>query len=73
MIMNTRNSGDPNWYTTTDRVTEIDVGVDGVIGLEYKFPKVPIAVFADFTLAMELYPDPFIPWGQFGIGARYNF
>ena len=61
------------WNTETDHVTEVDLGVDGAIGLEYKFPKAPFAVFADFTLAMELVPNPFIPWGQFGIGARYDF
>lgn len=67
-------SGDPNWYyVNRERVSDLDLGVDGVVGLEYKFSKVPIAAFLDFTLSMEIFNDPFIFWGQGGIGARYNF
>ena len=61
------------WHTQTERVTDFDIGADGVIGLEYKFSNAPFAVFLDFTLDMELYDDPFIFWGQPGIGLRYNF
>ncbi|MCB0429471.1 MAG: hypothetical protein H6585_05080 [Flavobacteriales bacterium] len=50
-----------------------EAGVDWVIGLEYNFPDVPIGVFMDALLLMEVYDTPFFPWGQFGIGARYNF
>gem|GEM_PF-567780 len=66
-------AGDPDWYyVTKERVTDIGIGADGVIGLEYKFIA-PFAIFLDFTLDMEIYDDPFLFWGQGGIGARYNF
>lgn len=60
------------WYRTDDRVTDIDLGADGVIGLEYKF-SAPFAIFLDFTLSMEIFDNPFLFWGQGGIGVRYNF
>ena len=66
--------GDPNWhYGTSRRVTDIDLGVDGVIGLEYKFDKVPFSVFIDMTIFMEVVDNPFLPSVQGGIGGRYNF
>jgi len=61
------------WNYTTKNVTDVAIGVDGVLGMEYKLPKFPLALFADVTLAMEIIPDPFIPWLQFGVGARYDF
>lgn len=60
------------WYQSRDRVTNIDLGADGVIGLEYKFSQ-PFSIFIDATLFMEIFDDLFLPWGQGGIGARYNF
>lgn len=66
--------GDPNWYYVRgERFTDIDLGADGVIGLEYTFDQVPISVFLDVTLFMEIVDDPFIFWGQSGLGGRYNF
>lgn len=67
-------SGDPNWYYKTgERLTDIDIGLDGVIGLEYTFEDAPISVFLDATLFMEVVDDPFLFWLQAGVGARYNF
>jgi len=67
-------NGDPDWhYVVNDRVSDIDLGADGVIGLEYTFTEVPLSVFLDFTLFMEIVDDPFIFNGQGGIGVRYNF
>lgn len=67
-------SGDPNWYYETgERVTDFDIGVDGVIGLEYTFEDAPVSVFLDATLFMEVVDDPFLFWMQAGVGARYNF
>lgn len=66
--------GDPNWYYERGgRVSDIDLGVDGVIGLEYTFEEVPVSVFLDVTLFMEILDDPFLFYFQGGLGARYNF
>lgn len=66
--------GDPNWYYETGpAVTDVDLGCDGVIGLEYTFSEVPISVFTDVTLFVELIDDPFQFHTQAGLGGRYNF
>ena len=66
--------GSPEWYYAEgDRVTDIDIGADGVIGLEYTFNKIPLSLFVDATLFMEIVDQPFRFWFQGGIGARYNF
>lgn len=54
-------------------VNEIDLGIDGVIGLEYNFDDMPLSIAADATLFMEIFNDPFFPWGQAGLAIRYNF
>lgn len=56
-----------------EQVTDIDLGIDGVLGLEYTFSKAPISVFLDVTLFMEVIDNPFLFWGQGGLGARYRF
>ncbi len=69
-----RLPGSPVWYyANSGRVTDIDLGVNGTIGLEYTFNNAPIAVFLDSTLFMEIIGDPFALWFHFGLGARYNF
>jgi len=62
-----------DWVYKTERVTDFDIGADGVIGLEYTFSGAPISVFLDMTLFMEIVDDPFRFWFQGGIGGRYNF
>lgn len=66
--------GNPDWYYVTgNRITDLDLGADGVIGLEYTFKELPVSVFADATLFMEVADNPFLFWFQGGAGARYNF
>ncbi len=66
--------GDPDWYYARgERVSDIDLGIDGVLGLEYRFKTAPFSVFADITLFMEVLDDPFFFWTQGGLGVRYNF
>lgn len=62
-----------SWYYDSDKVTDVDFGVDGVIGLEYNIPGAPLSVFGDVNLLLELADDPFTFFGQGGIGIRYNF
>lgn len=67
-------SGDPNWYyVDRERVSDIDLGIDGVIGFEYTFKQVPLSVFLDMNLFMELVNEPFWFDVQGGTGLRYNF
>ncbi|TAL61731.1 MAG: hypothetical protein EPN85_04145 [Bacteroidetes bacterium] len=64
----------PTWYTSTgDMVTDVDLGGNAVIGMEYTPTILPISLFFDMTLFMEAVDDPFIFWLQGGIGLRYNF
>jgi hypothetical protein len=55
------------------RVTFVDFGLDGVFGLEYTFDDLPIAVFFDVNLYVEVFQSPFYMMGQGAIGVRYNF
>jgi len=66
---------DDDWYWVynTETATELDVGADGVIGLEYTFENAPISIFGDINLMIEVFDNPFFFWFQGGIGARYNF
>ncbi|MBT1704692.1 hypothetical protein [Chryseosolibacter indicus] len=61
------------WVHVSEKVTDVDFGVDGVIGLEYHIPGAPLSAFADINLLLELADDPFNFFGQGGIGIRYNF
>jgi len=66
--------GDNNWYYEKNKqVNNIDLGGDGVIGLEYTFDKAPLSIFLDITLFMEVVDDPFLFHFQSGLGCRYNF
>lgn len=66
--------GSTTWvYVDQQRVNNFDLGVDGVIGLEYRFKEIPLAVFLDVNLFMEVIDDPFIFAFQSGAGVRYNF
>lgn len=57
----------------TDRVTETDLGLDGIVGLEYSWRDVPLTVFVDLNLFLELIDNPFLPFLQGGTGVRYYF
>lgn len=59
-----------NWHSDTR--TDIDLGPEGVIGMEYTFEKVPVSLFADFSLMMELVDRPTLRTLG-GTGARFNF
>ncbi|MBK0403948.1 hypothetical protein I5M27_13215 [Adhaeribacter sp. BT258] len=61
---------DHNVYIN-DRYTNIDLGLDGVFGLEYTFSDLPISIFTDINLFMELVDDVNLEL-QGGIGVRYN-
>lgn len=61
------------WVETTDRPGFADIGLDGLIGLEYRFKQVPLAFFVDTNLYIELVHYPGWVNMQGGLGMRYNF
>jgi hypothetical protein len=51
---------------------DIDFGPEGIIGLEYKFSNIPLSVFGETSLMIELLDRPGVR--VFGaVGARYHF
>lgn len=65
---------DNDWiYVYDEQVNSFDVGADGVLGLEYTFPKAPVSIFLDATLFMEVVDDPFYFSFQGGTGVRFRF
>ncbi|MFN3402557.1 MAG: SH3 domain-containing protein [Cytophagaceae bacterium] len=64
--------GNPYWYEGSESYTDIDIGVDGVFGMEFFIPRSNISVFADVTIFTEL-ADSFQFWPMGGIGGRFNF
>lgn len=50
----------------------LSLGVDGVVGLEYKFRDAPIQISVDIQPYVDLLSHPYIDvWG--GVGVRYTF
>ena len=51
----------------------INLGIDGILGLEYTFEEIPISVFTDINVFLEVFRNTFDYHPQGGIGIRYNF
>ncbi len=63
------------WYENeqyTEDFLDLDVGVHGIIGLEYKIPHEPFRVFIDAALFVEIVDNPLFTFGQLGLGIRYD-
>jgi uncharacterized protein YgiM (DUF1202 family) len=60
-------------YWGYGNVTHFNLGIDGVLGLEYSFRDVPLSIFTDATLYIPLLNSPYFMLGQGGLGIRYNF
>lgn len=67
------SSNSPVILNATDRYTDLDLGVDGVIGLEFIFSEIPLSVALDGNVFMEVFDQPFYFWWQSGLSVRYNF
>jgi len=78
--------GEPQWYwfygggghiSTWNHTGDNSmlIGVDGIIGLEYKFTKAPLALSIDLKPAFDFISseDPFVSHNYIGIAARYYF
>jgi hypothetical protein len=55
----------------SETYNNIDLGLDGVFGLEYTFSDLPISIFTDINLFMEIIDEVNLQL-QGGIGVRYN-
>jgi hypothetical protein len=53
--------------------SDIDIGPEGILGMEYIFEDLPLTVFGEFSLMIEFADRPGTPRGLSGIGIRYNF
>jgi hypothetical protein len=55
------------------RYSDVDIGPEGIIGLEYTFEDLPLTVFGEVSLMLE-FADRFGTFrGLSGLGMRYNF
>lgn len=59
--------GHAGWGKGEDN-SDVKAGVDGIIGLEYKFPHLPLSISGDYQPALGLGDDDtFTNWGGIGI------
>ncbi len=56
-----------------EKVTHFSLSPEVIIGLEYKFEKVPVSIFTDMAVAIEVFQKPFTPRLPVGMGIRYFF
>jgi hypothetical protein len=56
-----------------DSRTDIDLGPEGILGMEYTFEDIPLTIFGEFSLMVEFADRPGAFRGFSGAGARYNF
>ncbi len=68
-----RYAGSNVYFYGEETVSDYDIGLDGLFGLEFFIPNTPISIFGDVTLFTEFVDDPVYLWPQGGIGARVNF
>ncbi|MCG8320890.1 MAG: hypothetical protein MI921_15415 [Cytophagales bacterium] len=65
--LQSHDRGDRDWDN------DMELGADGVIGLEYIFADAPVAIFLDGMLFLEIIDDPFDFDLDASIGVRYVF
>jgi len=56
-----------------DRQGGVAIGIDGVVGLDYKFNKVPINIFVDWQPSFNFVGYNYFEAGWGGTGIRYTF
>ncbi len=57
-----------------NRGSDFSVGIDGVVGMEYKIPPIPIAISVDIKPLMEVYRNGDIFFGlDPGLGVKFTF
>jgi hypothetical protein len=63
----------PPYPGYTDIRTDIDIGPEGVGGVEYKFEDLPFTLFIDGSLMLEVADQFGAVRGFIGTGGRFNF
>lgn len=48
-------------------------GVDAVLGLEFKFPELPIAISLDYRPGVNVLPNVGVGYGDVGFGLKFCF
>jgi len=63
-----------NFYSNNETYnkSEILLGIDGVMGLEYVVPKSPVAISLDLNPRVEITSGPFVDIAP-GLGLKYTF
>jgi hypothetical protein len=56
-----------------DERADVDFGPEGILGTEYTFEDIPLTVFGDLSLMIELIDNPAVPQIYGGLGVRFNF
>lgn len=59
--------------TSTDELTNVDFGPEGILGVEYELQDYPVVGFAEVSLFMELVDRPLIFRAFGAVGVRYAF
>ncbi len=63
-----------SWKTDhPDRNSGVAIGIDGVLGLDYKFTNVPINLSFDWQPSFNLIGYTYFEGGWGGLGIRYTF
>jgi hypothetical protein len=62
-----------DWRERWESVNDVDLGADLIVGLDYSFHDLPLSIFADINLFVELLDSPLYLRMQGGAGVRYNF
>lgn len=68
--------GGPSWYSHPHDIDDGDLGlgIDGIVGLEYKIPEIPFAFSLDFKPFIEVITDGGVAfWIDPGIGIKFAF
>jgi hypothetical protein len=70
-----RWSNTSGYYYEEQRIAGMVIGLDGVIGTEYTFPKVPITMSVEFKPFVELqdFRRFWVNFWDFGFGIKYSF
>jgi hypothetical protein len=63
---------DNNGMAVRENYTDVDLGPEGMGGMEYTFENIPLSVFAEVSLMLEI-ADRFTVQPLSGAGARFRF
>jgi len=59
--------------TETVKTTTFGVGIQGIVGLEYKIPNFPLAIDLNYQPAFRIVANPKFYWANFALGVKFAF